>query len=275
MPTLATVVVHGAVTARNNYQYQFTPKHHGTDKKAAQWQPSLTLDEEFAVFNEADQHNLADAVGNLYGTERIGTDDLRILGTRGEQVAKFPVTAHNQAWHGYPAWPLAPSNRAGDDMKPTKAVLDQMQAHGIITKRGRKAPGEGRACMNGAPFNGVTPHPFFTQLKFEGFDVSCVAPNPPRSGVQLRLRRWQGETHGRIRQAIARHDRESIWRVHQRDCQFWQVHRSVLATGSYAAYLGQGSTPAARRLRCSPRCPRDRRNCTEGIMSLRSGEQES
>ncbi len=143
MPTLATVVVHRAVTTRSKYQYQFTPKHHGADKKAAQWQPSLTLDEEFAVFDMADEHNLVDANGNLYGAAKIGTDELRILGTRGEQVAKFPVAAQNQAWHGYPAWPLATGNHVGDDRKPTKAILDQMKADGIVTKRGRKRLGKG------------------------------------------------------------------------------------------------------------------------------------
>src|SRR5882724_2866430 len=127
MPTMAAVVVSGTVTTRSKYQYQFTPKHHGADKKAAQWVSSLTLDEEFAVFNMADENDFADVNANLYGIERIGADDLRVLGTRGEQVARFPATAQNQPWHGYPAWALAGGNRAGDDMKPTKAVLDRMK----------------------------------------------------------------------------------------------------------------------------------------------------
>ena len=93
MPTLANVVLHPVTTARSGYQYQFTPKHHGADKNAAQWLPAVTLDEEFAVFNTADVNNLADDDGNLYGVEKIGDDDLRVLGTRGEQVAKFPATA--------------------------------------------------------------------------------------------------------------------------------------------------------------------------------------
>jgi hypothetical protein len=138
MPTLATVVVHATVSARSGYQYQFTPKHHGMDPNAAQWLPSLTLNEEFAVFDTADTNNWLDAQGNLYGAEKVGADDLRILGTQGEQVAKFPVTAQNQAWHGYPAWPLAWGNRADDDMKPTKAVFEKMEQSGLITKRGRK-----------------------------------------------------------------------------------------------------------------------------------------
>src|SRR6267142_1346893 len=41
MPTLGTIVVHGRVTDNHEYQYQFTPKHHGAVPKAAQWLPSL------------------------------------------------------------------------------------------------------------------------------------------------------------------------------------------------------------------------------------------
>jgi len=143
MPTLAMIEVHDVVTVKNEYRYQFTPKHHGADKKAAQWLPSLTRDEEFSVFNMADQNGLADLGGNLYGIEKVGIDELRTIGTRGEQVAKFPATAQDQAWHGYPAWVLAGGNRAGDDMKPPKPVLDAMQNMGFITKRGRKRLGKG------------------------------------------------------------------------------------------------------------------------------------
>jgi hypothetical protein len=140
MPTLPADVVHGTRTTRSSYQYQFTRKHHGGDNKAAQWLPSLTLDEEFAVFNTADLHNLADEAGNLYGIESIDTDELRQLGTRGEQVAKYPVTAENLPWHGYPAFPLAGSNPPST---PPKAVLVQMQEAGLIDKRGRKRLGKG------------------------------------------------------------------------------------------------------------------------------------
>lgn len=36
--------------------------------------------------------------------------------------------------------------------------------------------------MNGAPLKGGTPHPYFTQIKIANFDVSCVGPDPFRSG---------------------------------------------------------------------------------------------
>lgn len=141
MPTLATVVVHGEVTDNHEYRYQFTPKHHGADKKAAQWLPSLSLEEEFAVFNSADEHELSDDEGWLYGVERIEEDELRSLGTLNQQVAAFPFAREGEVWHGYPLWPLdegGPSNRRSDDMKPAKAVFEKMEEAGLITKRGRK-----------------------------------------------------------------------------------------------------------------------------------------
>ena len=80
MPTLAAFVVHNQVTGRNHYRYLFTPKHHGADESAAQWLPSMSLEEEFAIFNGADQNELFDADGRLYGVQPEGGDGLRHIG---------------------------------------------------------------------------------------------------------------------------------------------------------------------------------------------------
>jgi hypothetical protein len=105
MPTLSTVVVHGTLTARSRYQYQFTPKHHGADPNAAQWLPALSLDDEFSVFDGADEHELSDEDGNLYGVRTDGEGGLRYIGTWNQQVAEFPVARAGEAWHGYPLYP--------------------------------------------------------------------------------------------------------------------------------------------------------------------------
>jgi hypothetical protein len=141
MPTLATVVVHETLTERSRYQYQFTPKHHGADPGAAQWLPELTLDEEFAVFNTADLHAVADEDGRLYGIQRLADGSLRDLGTWNEQVAEFPVASEGTAWHGYPVWaisPGGPTNRAAMQMRPAKSVFRRMEGEELITKRQRK-----------------------------------------------------------------------------------------------------------------------------------------
>jgi hypothetical protein len=132
MPILQEIVDHDEVTDAHQYRYQSTPKHHGADREAAQWLRQLTLGEEFRIFNIADVNELTDPSGNLFGAERVGEDDLRDIGTRGEQVARFPVADANQAWHDYPAWPLA------GGMKPSKAVFRRMEQQGIVTTRGRK-----------------------------------------------------------------------------------------------------------------------------------------
>ena len=141
MPTLTTVVVHGTLTARSNYQYQFTPKHHGADTNAAQWLPGLSLEEEFSVFDEADVHELSDEDGNLYGVLRDEKGSLRYIGTWNQQVAEFPVARASEVWHGYPLYPLVelgPENRRGEKGRPGKNLFDMMARTGMITRRQRR-----------------------------------------------------------------------------------------------------------------------------------------
>lgn len=140
MPTLATIVEYDAVTDRSRFRYQFTPKHHGGDAEASQWDPSLRLDEEFEVFNLADWHYLSDERGWMYGIRRLG-NELQDLGTWAQQVAEFPSARSGEAWHGYPIWAineLAPSNRRGQKMCPDKEVFAKMEDAGLLTKQQRK-----------------------------------------------------------------------------------------------------------------------------------------
>jgi hypothetical protein len=105
MPTLAVIVVHGQPTRRSAYRYQFTPKHHGGDTNAAQWLPGLGLDEEFRVCNAADEHDLSDDAGRLYGVLTATEDVLHFIGTLNQQVAEFPVAREGEPWHGYLIYP--------------------------------------------------------------------------------------------------------------------------------------------------------------------------
>ena len=140
MPTLATIVVHTHTTNRSGYGYQFTPKHHGGDWDAAQWLPSLTLDEEFAVFDSGDEHDSSDKQGRLYGVRR-SNDMLLDLGTWAQQIAEFPAVRTGVEWHGYPIWAvneLAPGNRRGENGRPDKEVFLKMERAGLLTLRERK-----------------------------------------------------------------------------------------------------------------------------------------
>jgi hypothetical protein len=137
MPTLSEVVVHQTVTRRSEYRYLFTPKHHGADREAAQWRPELTLEEEFAVFDLADLHELSDYDGRLYGFEREDDDGLRHLGIWDEQIAEFPCAKEREPWHGYPVYPLlelGPENRRGRKCRPQKLVFEKMVRAGLITR---------------------------------------------------------------------------------------------------------------------------------------------
>ena len=147
MPTLATVVVHGTLTARSHYRYQFTPKHHGADQQAAQWLPALTLEEEFAVFDDADEHDLTDDAGELYGLRRDGEGGLLPVGVWDEQIAEFPFAGDGQAWRGYPGYPLVemgPANRRGERSRPARVVFDKMLRAGLISRSQRQRLLKGR-----------------------------------------------------------------------------------------------------------------------------------
>jgi hypothetical protein len=99
---------------------------------------SISLDEEFSVFDTADENLLSDDAGNLYGILQDGTEALRTVGMWNEQVAEFPVTQDGQAWHGYPVYPLVddgPENRRGQKGRPEGAVFTKMVLAGIISPR--------------------------------------------------------------------------------------------------------------------------------------------
>lgn len=140
MPTLPNDQLHPTPTQRSGYQYLFTAKHHGADRNAAQWLPELSLEEEFAVFNRADQFEIADDDGWLFGVQPEGSG-LRELGTWSQQVAAFPYAREGRPWHGYPLLPLdnlALQNRQGERLRPSKDVFLKMEAAGLITTVQRK-----------------------------------------------------------------------------------------------------------------------------------------
>lgn len=91
-------------TRRSGYRYLFTDKHHGGGTSSdARWEPSITNDEEFEVFDAADRREVRDNSNNMYGVLRNkDTGSLRFLGTWNQQVAMFPAAPHGQPWHGYP-----------------------------------------------------------------------------------------------------------------------------------------------------------------------------
>jgi hypothetical protein len=132
---------HTEVTRRNGYRYIFTGKHHGGGSPSdARWRESISRDEEFAVFDNADWHEIGDEDGWLYCVWQVDAE-LSDLGTWGQQVAEFPSTKEGVPWHGYPIWAVnheAPENRKGEKMRPAKQVFVKLERAGLITARQRK-----------------------------------------------------------------------------------------------------------------------------------------
>jgi hypothetical protein len=132
---------HPQRTRRHQYRYLFTAKHHGQTAGAAQWSPELSEEDEFAVFDGADERELEDEEGNLYGAVAEGDGSLRCLGVWQEQIAEFPIAAEEMPWHGYPLWPInheGPSNRRNPGCRPAKEVFTRMVEVGLITLPMRK-----------------------------------------------------------------------------------------------------------------------------------------
>jgi hypothetical protein len=133
--------IHPDRTDRGQRSYCFTPKHHGAGLSLdACWLRDLPRPEEFEVFNMADQHELSDASGNLYGL-RIrnlsGRRELLELGTQHEQIARFWAESQQNHWHGHPLWPVdarETSNRGGQDYRPPRLVFQKIVAASIFSK---------------------------------------------------------------------------------------------------------------------------------------------
>ena len=133
---------HPIPTRRSRYRYLFTSKHHGGgDQNAARWSLELSENEEFSVFDIADEHDLSDERHWLYGVFRKDNGELRDVGTVNQQMAAFPFTAEGQPWHGYPLWPIAefaPGPLRGEKHRPPKEVFEKMVNVGLLTIRQKK-----------------------------------------------------------------------------------------------------------------------------------------
>lgn len=151
MPFVQNNTEHPTLTARRNLTYVFTPKHHGASPTSSCWLSTLTLDEEFAIFDRADgivvtisyvdNRQVADDDGNLYGYEALSNGSLREIGTWHQQLAEFPNQREDSVWHGYPIWPTssqAPVNYQGQKCRPDSKVFDRMFQLGDITSGQRK-----------------------------------------------------------------------------------------------------------------------------------------
>lgn len=129
-----TIPEHPTPTRNHAYRYLFHPKHHDPGRVAdGQWLPEMTRDEEFAVFDLADDHDLLDEDGSLYGLRLSPAGEILALGTLEQQVAKFPWARPGERWHGYPLGPLVrPRGPSPSERVIPSEVLKQMAKRGLL-----------------------------------------------------------------------------------------------------------------------------------------------
>lgn len=150
---------HPERTKRSGHTYFFYEKHHGNGAPGASvWIHSLSEPQEFGIFNQADEFELADDRGNLYGLWIGEGGEIKILGTAGQLVAKFPVADPGQPWHGFPLWPLKKEgrndrNRNEEQLRKErpfpKEILIKMEAKGMLTPSQRKRLPRGKRLNHG------------------------------------------------------------------------------------------------------------------------------
>jgi hypothetical protein len=139
--------LHPPRTIRSRYEYFFYEKHHkGGYSEDGQWLPGMSQQEEFAVFDLADQHDLSNTKGDLFGLHLSQAREVLELGMRGEQVAKFPVTEEGHPWHGYPAWPIMKldHDEATRKYPPPVEALAKMKRVGLLSEPQRKRLARGK-----------------------------------------------------------------------------------------------------------------------------------
>lgn len=140
---------HPDITRNHGYQYGFHPKHHLPGRpasRAAQWSGAISRDQEFAIFDEADFHDLLDEDGNLFGLLREG-GEIAFLGTLDQQIAFFPLARPNEIWHGYP---LANISRQATNPRPPIRVIPTSVLSTMVDKKQLDSTDMGRL-LRGKP----------------------------------------------------------------------------------------------------------------------------
>lgn len=127
--------IHPVPTKKSKYRYFFYVKHHAAeDHENSQW-ANVTPEEEFSIFDSADENDIFVETGsdrNYFGI-LVNLNSLRVqtIGTKGQQVAKFPHSRSNTPWHGFPLFPID-NDSSRKNIVPREAI-DRMVEVGMIT----------------------------------------------------------------------------------------------------------------------------------------------
>jgi hypothetical protein len=124
--------VHPSPTTRRRLCYFFHPKHHNpANKTEAQWLPvaRLSHQQEFDIFDRADDSQIEDHDGNLYGVR----PNMEVLGTYGQRVARFWKEESSHPWHGHPICPIKVRDTHRLFRPVPREALDKMMSAKLIS----------------------------------------------------------------------------------------------------------------------------------------------
>lgn len=118
----------------NHKMYLSLFKHRGTGDRRHKnmWSSEISPDNEYEIFQSADESNWCDESNHYWGVWNQGVK----LGEKGERISKFPCPSNPQdPWHGYPASPREnPDNDSPSDLLVERWVRDNV----ISKEMGRK-----------------------------------------------------------------------------------------------------------------------------------------
>jgi hypothetical protein len=119
--------------------YIFVDKHHHPPKgDHACWLRSISRDDEFLLFQEAETGNFEDEKGHLWNVHRNAAEEYLEIGTRHELMAIFWNPHSASEWHGHPRWPVKTSqdyNRKNQGYEPPRSVMETMVRSGRVNQR--------------------------------------------------------------------------------------------------------------------------------------------
>lgn len=119
--------------------YKFHPKHHYPSREdSGIWKRSISRDQEFMMFQDAETNEFSDESGNLFNVLKDEDNEFVTIGTKYEVVSKFWNPQPNTEWHGFPMWPIKtklPTNRSKPVYGPSSEILKKMVDAEKITER--------------------------------------------------------------------------------------------------------------------------------------------
>jgi hypothetical protein len=121
-----TAIQAGIAFGPNNSgkRYVSVYAHRGNRPQKSKW--VVAPQQEYGLFCAADDGNWSDDNGNYWSLHDNGQ---AVLGMMGERLAKFPFTAADEPWHGYPV-----STREGDENSPPDFLVERWIASAVVSK---------------------------------------------------------------------------------------------------------------------------------------------